>query len=75
MRTRLKTMCDDTHTGWPARSRHARHTDRPEHRLRAYGADVDQLTQDLLQRHRADLTIRPTLHLVDGIDPTTGEIR
>ena len=68
LRSRLKAHCDQDHQPWPARGRHARHTDvdRSRRRQGAYNDDVRQL-------HPAETFVaaRPRLSI---IDTATGEI-
>ncbi len=41
MATRTRSICEETHQPWPAKSRHARHVAENPRRREAYRADCD----------------------------------
>ena len=72
LRTRTRTLCDEEHKPWPARSRHNRNTSAPARHDReaAFAGDIEERTP----RTRG----RPKLRVVDSngnqIDIVTGEV-
>lgn len=75
LRTRTKTLCDDEHKPWPARSRYVRYLGATATELRAgaYEADVATLHATPNREHQ-DAGLRLITSDGQGIDPATGEL-
>jgi len=79
LKQRTRTLCDEEHKPWPARSRHSRNTTNAARHDRqlAFAQDVAELDADVAEVNETE-AVRPRLHLVDGygkhIDSVTGEV-
>ena len=79
LKQRTRTLCDEEHKPWPARSRHNRTMSPAAKRQRqaAFASDVEELDQNVAELEEA-LAGPPRLHLVDDygnhIDSVTGEV-